>query len=588
MKKYIDLAYPRPLLKRDNNLISLNGEWNFIFDDEGGGEIKGFYNEFPKDCLKINVPFAYQSIKSGINNQDRHDIVWYNRFITFTNEQLDGNRVILHFEGADYHTKVFVNKFLVGEHEGGYTRFSIDITDAIYKNGANIVVECIDTYDTHQPRGKQKWKDEAWGCWYQEINGIWKEVWIEIVKPVHIENLKLTANENKKAIDVNVTLSQVTKNLSLIAYVFFDGELVSKTDKPISSLETTIRLALGEEVKKWDVFNPNLYDVKFQIVEQNDVLLDEVLTKFGFRTICTKNSKILLNDKELFMRLALEQGYYNEGIYTFKDEDEMLEEIEWIKKLGFNGIRMHQKVEDERFYYLCDLEGLIVFCEMPSPYDFNELTTINLKREWSEVIRQFYNHPSILVWTPINESWGVPEISTDKTQQLFAEEMYRLTKTYDKTRLVISNDGWEHCIGDIVTIHNYAQDPKVFQELCDNLLEIVENNGRIDQMNTRVSFASGYSYSGQPILIDEFCGIGFDVKNTKDGWGYGNSVKNEQEFVERYSSIVNVAHNCKYIAGFCMTQLTDVYIEVNGLLTMDRVPKSDLEAFYKINTGKGR
>ena len=583
MKKSIDLSYPRPLLKRESNFISLNGEWKFVFDDENTGEIKGFYNIFPTDCLLIRVPYAYQSKLSGINIQDRHDVIWYNKFISFSEEQIKGNRVILHFEGSDYHTKVFVNKFLVTEHKGGYTRFSVDITDALYKNSADIVVECIDTYDTHQPRGKQKYKDEAWGCWYQEINGIWKDVWIEIVKPIHIEHLKMTANENRKSIDAVVSLSEIAKSLSLDVLVYYEGQLVSKTSKPINNTEMQIRIPLGDEINYWDVFDPKMYDLIFKVVDSSNAIIDEVKSEFGFRTIEAKNRKILLNNKELFMRLALEQGYYIDGIYTFKDTQELLDEIKWIKDLGFNGVRMHQKIEDERFYYLCDKEGLIVFCEMPSPYDFSELTDINLKREWNEVIREFYNHPSILVWTPINESWGVPEISTNKVQQKFAEELYYLTKAYDKTRLVISNDGWEHCIGDIITIHNYAQDPKVFQELCDNLLDIVRDNDRIDQMNTRVSFANGYSYSGQPILIDEFCGIGYDVKNTKDGWGYGNSTKSEKEFVDRYAAIVKAAQECRVIAGWCMTQLTDVYIEVNGLLTMDRKPKSDPKVFYSIN-----
>lgn len=586
MKKNIDLSYPRPLLKRKNNFISLNGKWNFVFDDDNSGEIKGFYNEFPSNSLTINVPYAYQSKLSGINTQVRHDIIWYNKFVSFDERQLKGNRVILHFEGSDYHTKVFVNKFLVAEHKGGYTRFSADITDALYKNGANIVVECIDTYDTHQPRGKQKYKDEAWGCWYQEINGIWKDVWLEIVKPVHINGLKLTANENKKAIDAIVSIKEISKSLRLVSEVYFKDQLVSKTEKNINHGDMNVQLPLGNDVHRWDVFEPNLYDVKFTILDKEDSIIDEVFSEFGFRTIEVKNRDILLNNKKLFMRLALEQGYYIDGIYTFKDEQEMLDEIKWIKDLGFNGIRMHQKVEDERFYYLCDKEGLIVFCEMPSPYDFDDSTILNMKREWNEVIRQFYNHPAILVWTPINESWGVPEISTNVAQQEFAKDIYHLTKYYDKTRLVISNDGWEHCVGDIITIHNYAQDPKVFKDLCDNLLDIVTENGRIDQMNTRVSFAKGYSYSGQPILIDEFCGIGYDVKNTKDGWGYGSSTKSEQEFVNRYAAIVDAAQHCKHIAGWCMTQLTDVYIEVNGLLTMERKPKADPELLAKINKGQ--
>ena len=571
------LSYPRPLFRRDS-FIDLNGEWDFYLEDYPIAERLPRYIEFPKEHKKIIVPFCYQSEGSGINDKTRYDEVWYQKEFIFNHKE--NERVIFHIGAADYHTYVYVNSKLVGEHKGGYTAFRFDITDFLIDNKAKITIRCVDTYDVHQPRGKQKWKNENFGCWYQEVTGIWKPVWAEIVPTNYLTELKITPKKDGY-VDFELGVNNAKYGGSCSLLISFNGKRVGYQEATFNNGKLVAHTKL-DEIHYWDLDNPYLYDVRITLSDG-----DVVTSQFGYRFISTDKGQILLNDKPCFMRLTLEQGYYPTGIYTFKNVQEMIDEINLIVDCGFNGFRMHQKVEDERFYYLCDLLGLIVWSEMPSCYDYSLETKDNVIREWKEVIREHYNHPSIMVWTPLNESWGVPGIRINKEQQEFADELYRLTKEYDKTRLVVSNDGWHQCKTDLITMHNYNQNPEEFKKtLVDDVMNIVNENKLIDIHNTFRPLANGYKYEGQPILIDEFCGIGFNIDKINDGWGYGDQVRNEKEFLERYDGLVKAATQSKNIAGWCMTQITDVYQEINGLVNFDRSLKFNIDEINKINTQK--
>ncbi len=569
--------HPNPLFRRDS-FIDLNGEWDFLLETADVGEREPRFKKFPENHLKINVPYCYQCELSGINNKDRIDTVWYQKDFHFDHKEDES--VILHFEGSDYLTWVYVNKKLVGKHQGGYTSFSFDITKYLINGNAHIAVRCDDSYNLHQPRGKQKWRPEPFGCWYQEVTGIWKPVWAEIVKKEHISFFKLTPFKNG-VINITLRTNEVSYNGKITAILKFDSKIVGKKEEIIQNGQSNFNIDL-DEIYYWDCERPNLYDVELRLDN-----VDVVFSKFGYRFIEARGQNIFLNNNPLFMRLCLEQGYYKEGIYTFKDMGELIKEISIIKESGFNGLRMHQKVEDQRFYYACDLVGLIVWSEMPSPYDFDDDTRVNTINEWKEVLAQHYNHPSIFVWTPVNESWGVPGIRHNKEQHDFLVELYDLTKEFDNTRLVVSNDGWEHCKTDIVTLHNYIQDPEEFKrDFTDSVMDIILNNKQIDKLGTFVPFADGFKYEGQPIMVDEFCGIGFNVQNVDDGWGYGDKVQNINSFLNRYKGLVEAATKNKLFAGWCMTQITDVYQEVNGLYTIDRINKFPVEEIAKINTTK--
>jgi beta-galactosidase/beta-glucuronidase len=305
---------------------------------------------------------------------------------------------------------------------------------------------------------------------------------------------------------------------------------------------------------------------------------DEVKSYFGMRKIEIKGDKILLNNLPLYQRLILDQGYWEESHLTPPSEEAIIKDIDLILAAGYNGLRKHQKVEDERFLYWCDVKGVLVWCEMPSQYTYNDDVVEHYTKEWMEIVRQNYNHPCVITWTAFNESWGVEKIYTNKNQQKFTEGIYHLTKAYDTMRPVIVNDGWEHTVSDILTLHDYEEKGITFGVRYENKDAIV--NGKIPFNRDRYAFAKGYEYKGQPVLISEYGGIAFSAES---GWGYGTQVKNEDEFINRFRGITTAIKNLDYSVGFCYTQVTDVQQEINGLYTIKREPKVDIEKIRKIN-----
>ena len=373
---------------------------------------------------------------------------------------------------------------------------------------------------------------------------------------------------------------------SLVTQISFRGTLIrevsTKPDRSYFTLITDITndtLNDGVHLKfmVWDIENPNLYDVKFKLYAGKE-LLDEVNSYFGMRKISINNGKVLLNNQEIYQKLILDQGYWPDTLLTPPSDNAILEDIDKTLAMGFNGVRKHMKVEDERYLYWCDKKGVLVWSEFPATYEYNDESINNFIPEWLEVVQQNYNHPSIVTWVPINESWGVPNILVDKKQQHFTQALYYLTKAIDKTRPVVVNDGWEHTISDILTIHDYEELGSVFAKKYADKDGIVSD--KVLNSNKRSNFAHGYSYNDQPIIISEYGGIAF--KND-EGWGYGNQVKNEEEFLARYMSITDEIKRLGYACGYCYTQITDVQQEVNGLLNEDRSAKINLPKIKIIN-----
>ncbi len=577
MMKYIK-DYPRPQFIRED-WENLNGKWNFVFDDNNEGESKKYYINFPvKDT--INVPFTYETNLSGINDESIHYIVWYNKKINICKNKLK-EKVILHFEGSDYITKVWVNGNYIGVNEGGYSRFSFEIEKFIKEGENDITVRVQDSLSKEQPRGKQRYKKESWKCWYIQTTGIWKTVWLEYVPTNYIKRVKITPDLDTKTIkleyDTNIFEEELKNNEFIIeTQISFKGEILNKTETLLESSyhENEIQINV---IKEWSTKMPNLYDITYKLY-CNGKIVDIVYSYFGLRKISIKNGKIFLNNEELYLKLVLDQGYWKESHLTPISEDAIIKDIDIVLKYGYNGIRKHQKIEDERFLYWCDVKGVLVWSEMANCYEFNDKSIQNFTNQWIKVVNQNYNHPSIITWVPINESWGLPKIKDDLKQQNFANSIYYLTKSLDNTRPVISNDGWEHTISDIITIHDYKQEAELL-----NLLYSNENNNIINNLQEYNSkhklFAKGYKYEGQPIIMSEYGGIALD---SEEGWGYGKQVRDENEFIERFMSITNVIKNIPYIVGYCYTQLTDVQQEINGLVDENRNEKFSGEIIEKI------
>jgi beta-galactosidase/beta-glucuronidase len=570
--------FPRPDLER-STWMNLNGEWEFEFDDEESGE-RALWHSHGDFSRKILVPFCYQSKASGINDQAVHAVVWYRRAFDLP-DGFRNRRTILKFGAVDYEAKVWINGKYIGLHRGGNTPFSFDITPFVKKTGNVIAVRALDREDPAQPRGKQSWRQgERFGCWYTPTTGIWQTVWLEAVGSVSIDHFRATGDIDRKSLLVEASLDGWEQGIELVAEVSLKGKPFKTVSVSVSDSSPVLTVDLGwpDELDGscfWTPESPNLFDLELS-VRKGGRELDRVKSYFGMRKIATRNGIFLLNNIPYFEKLILDQGYWPDSLLTPPSDEALVEDIKRTKEFGFNGARKHQKVEDPRYYYWADRLGLLVWGEMPAAYSFTVSAIGKTTTEWQEFINRDYNHPAIVTWVPLNESWGVWNILSDKRMQAYSKALYALTKAIDGTRLVSSNDGWEQVESDICAIHDYGASGEKF------LKKIADKKRYLETFSDwRLIYADGSSYSDEPIILTEYGGIAF--KNIKPGeWGYRETVSNQDEFVARFASMTRATMDSGIFSGACYTQLTDVQQEVNGLMTADRKPKVDPALIKKV------
>ncbi|ANN35510.1 glycoside hydrolase family 2 (plasmid) [Bacillus thuringiensis serovar coreanensis] len=583
--------YPRPQFQREH-WQSLNGEWSFSFDDQNIGLRECWYKK-PQDFKKkIQVPFAYQTKLSGIQDSTFHDVVWYHRQVSIPKEW-DKRRIILHFGAVDYRAHVFVNGELAGTHEGGHTSFSFDITHLINNQEASIVVRAEDpSTDETIPRGKQYWVEESDSIWYTRTTGIWQPVWLEPVSYASIEKVRMTPDVDYGDIEFVFDFSPESLKKKLTIKIKYKGDLVCEDTCLIMETRMKRRINIfGEHIfntnfhhdgRTWTPENPNLFDVTFILYDQ-DQISDQVNSYFGMRKVHSEDGMIYLNNKPYYQKLVLDQGYWREGLLTAPTDEDLKKDILLAKEMGFNGCRKHQKVEDPRFLYWADQLGYLVWGECAAAAFYSEKAACRLTAEWTEIIERDYNHPSIVAWVPLNESWGVPYIRSNQQQQHHSQAMYYYIHSLDGTRPVISNDGWELTVTDICAIHNYNHGTVVEEAKYLQFKEdlATKENLLSSQPAKRKIYANGFQHRGEPIILTEFGGIGYKVGDNA-GWGY-TSVANAEEFIKDYSRVMKAVYSSKALHGYCYTQLTDVEQEINGLLTYDRNPKCELSLIRNIN-----
>ncbi len=585
--------HPRPQLTRPG-WRDLCGTWGFCFDDQDQGLADQWFRRADVFDRRIVVPFPFESAASGIGDTSHHRVLWYRRSFAATVD--GGRRLLLHLGAVDYRAQVWVNGHAVASHEGGHTPFSADITSALDPSGEQVVVVRAedDPADLRQPRGKQDWQQQPHAIWYDRTSGIWQPVWLEEVPQTHIGAVRWACDVDTRSIDLTVRVhGHGTQDLALRVVLQRSGRVLAddtyaldhpEIQRRISLLETDVSHEHSDLV--WSPERPHLIEASLTLLDRSaeggGVVLDSVGSYTALRSIGTCGGKLLLNGRPYYLRLVLAQNFWPDSHLAAPDEEALRREVELVKGLGFNGIRLHQKVEDPRFLAWCDRLGLLVWAEMPSAYAFSPVTVERLTREWMEVLERDASHPCIIAWVPVNESWGVPALASSRQQQDLVRGLYHLTKALDPTRLVIGNDGWEQPVTDVVTVHDYASQGAVLRDRYGDW-SALDHTLAHTQPHYRSLLLDGATRDGTPVMITEFGGVTLDVGDGVCWGGYG-SVSSAEQLLSCYGDLVGALLESPAVVGFCWTQLTDTQQERNGLLTAQRTPKVAIDLLRAVTT----
>jgi beta-galactosidase/beta-glucuronidase len=569
--------HPQPQFQREE-WRSLNGPWEFEFDDSNQGLNADWAGGTKKFSRTITVPFCFESAKSGIGDTSFHPWVWYRRALDIP-AAWKGKRVLLHFGAVDYQAMVWVNGKLAGSHEGGSTPFWFDVTPLLKASGNTVTLRAFDPpADRSIPRGKQYWEPKSRGIFYTRTSGVWQTVWMEAVSPTFLELVRITPTTDG-AVRFDATVNNPQPDVELRAIVSFDKRRVAEAMSEATRERATAGAIISDPTL-WTPEAPRLYDVVFEL-RRGGQTVDRVNSYFGFRSVAMGGGRFLLNGRPYYFKMVLDQGYWPESTLTPPSDAAIQFDIRAAKGMGFNGARKHQKLEDPRFLYWADKLGYLVSSEAANSYLFDERYVERFNREWIESVERDYNHPSIVMWVPINESWGTPNLR-DPRQQNHLRALYTLTHTLDGTRPVIDNDGWEHAdLTDIFAVHNYARTG----EQLYNIYKVILDPKATPPSGGRPPLAPGIGYNGAPPALTEFGGIAFIPQGAKvpeTAWGYSGVEKTAEDALSRLRGLYEAIAKLPF-AGICYTQMTDVEQEINGLLTYDRKPKFDRKALLELN-----
>ena len=531
--------YPRPQLRRES-YVNLNGIWELTVAGQD-------------EPLSIRVPFCPESLLSGVNQHfPEGNPLSYRRSFQLP-ETFHKGKVLLHIGAADQTAEVYVNQKLVGRHEGGYTAFTLDITDALESDNL-LEIRCADDLrDLSFPYGKQTLR--RGGMWYTPVSGIWQSVWLESVPMRYIETLRIENRGYSVHISVLPAMDGTVQVAGLGEYPLKDGKAVIEPEEP----------------HLWSPEDPFLYS--FRVVAEEDT----VESYFAIRTIETRNidgiPRLCLNGEPYFFHGLLDQGYWPDGIYTPAAPECYAQDILAMKKLGFNTLRKHIKVEAEEFYYQCDRLGMIVFQDMVNNGDYSffrdtAIPTVRIQKlpdkgmhkdpktrerflkTMEQTVSQLGNHPCILYWTIFNEGWG----------QFDSDNVYQKLRALDDTRIIDSTSGWfRRRSSDVESLHIYF--------------------GPWNQIRP----------GKKPVVLSEFGGYTYPVEdhifNPDHAYGYKTCTSREDfqtQLLALYRGKVLPAIE-KGLCGAICTQVSDVEDEINGFLTYDRkVCKADEKAMAEL------
>ncbi|TVP89450.1 glycoside hydrolase family 2 protein [Alkalibacterium sp.] len=570
------VSAPNPQFVRDS-WIELDGTWYYAADYDQHQRDEEWVSDFPKQKT-MEIPMAYESMEEE-TLEKQPSILWYQKTIDVPHENR-GKKILLNFEAVDYLTTVWINGTKRMSHEGGFDPFQAEYQLQDKEDQLTITLKVEDRQRSDQPLGKQSWKGHNFLCWYTTTTGIWQTVWAEFVSASYLESVEMIPNLDEGNLELaafSYLKAKPETAYSLEIEITLNGKPVKKielheldsyveTDIPVDSDFPDFRVAT------WSPEQPQLYDIEFTLKENGEAV-DKVKSYFGMRSIGVRGKDITLNNEKFYQKLILDQGYYGDTLMTPADADMEYQDLVKIKEMGFNGLRKHQTVATNRFLYLCDKLGLVVWAEMPSSYRFHSKMISRVHTQWQSIVKKHINHPSVITYTVMNESWGTNEIYKDKRQQQFCNSLYTLTKALDNSRLVVGNDGWEHTLTDILTVHDYSQSGETLKEAYRDVDEFA--NGAPSQTSKKYNYAKGYAYQDQPIMMSEFGGVAYAADTNEEAWGYGNRPQSKEEAFERMEELIKAIMDNDNISGFCYTQLSDVEQEVNGLLTHDHEYKFD-------------
>jgi beta-galactosidase/beta-glucuronidase len=595
-----DDGYPRPQLRR-NDWTELDGEWDFAFDDgDVGRAARWFTGDAAPFDRRIMVPFPPESDASGVGERGFHSVLWYRRGLP--DEVLrgpDGTRTLVHFAAVDYRAEVWCDGQLVASHVGGQTPFTADVTDALSGGGDDhvLVVRAEDDpADVDQPRGKQDWRERPHDIWYERTSGIWQPVWVETVPATAMRDLAWSVDLPRASVALELELSRSPVSpLALDVTVRLGDELLAEQSTTLRRRTNYVDIAVdalrnGQDRDRlqWTPERPVLLDAQLRLRDRTTgETVDEVASYLGIRTVGATGGAVVLNGHPVYLRAVLNQGYRPDTHLASRGAAELRGEVNLIKRLGFNTVRVHQKAEDPRLLYWADRLGLMVWGETAAAYAWSPHAATLLTREWLELVRRDRSHPSVVAWVPINESWGVQDIAESAPQQHFSRAIAELTRALDPSRPVMSNEGWEHVESDMLGLHDYTTDP-------DTLRRRYSSTAATRAVTTAAFGPAGrrlvlgeaqrraVDAGDTPLLLTEFGGISMSEDDTS--WGY--ATVGSDEYADLLGKLFDALRASSDIAGFCYTQFLDTGQETNGLVFSDGRPKLPVEVIRAIVTGR--
>ena len=591
-----DGRYPRPQLLRPR-WVDLGGEWEFDVDDGSPSleRVRGA-RRFPRTIV---VPYPPEAPLSGIGDTGYHPVVWYRRRVSTDDLAAAGftgdGRLLVHLGAVDYRADVWAGGIHVGHHEGGHTPFTVDVTDAATGAFDLVVRAEDDPLDLEQPRGKQDWEPDPHVIWYHRTTGIWQPVWLEAVARQHVAHLQWRPDAAAARVGLHVELAHAPEPGTAVRVVVEHGDqrlaevtaIVGHQRGEVSVPLGVLRNGQDYERFLWSPERPVLLDAHVTVLSPEGDEVDTVHSYFGLRSVGVAGARFLLNDRPYPVRAVLSQGYWPQSHLAAPSAEALRDEVQLIKDLGFTTARLHQKIEDPRFLFWADRLGLLVWEELPSAYEFSATAGERLTREWLEAMRRDASHPCIAVWVPFNESWGVQQVASDERQQHLVRSLFHLTKALDGTRLVVSNDGWEHLDSDLLTVHDYENDAAVLEASYATTSAIAETVSGIGPGRRRMFVLpvdETPSIVGAPVVVSEFGGVSLEADPEGGTWGY-RVVATSAELERQLRALFGALNASPAIAGWCYTQLTDTAQETNGLADEKRVPKLPAEVIRAMVRG---